>query len=87
MSDVKEKRRQVIEGLVSSDAMDKTIVVSVTRLVKHPVMHKYVKKFTRYYAHDEANVAKKGDTVEIKMCKPLSKKKRWRLVKVTEAAK
>ncbi len=74
--------RKTVRGVVVSDRMDKTIVVRAERLVLHPRYKKYVRKFTRYYAHDEKEQAKLGDTVAIAMTRPLSKLKRWRLQKV-----
>lgn len=74
--------QQVREGVVISDKMQKTIVVEVTRSVQHPVYKKIVRKKIRYAAHDEKNEAKAGDKVQIIQTRPLSKTKRWRLVKV-----
>lgn len=79
MSDYK---RRTVRGVVISDAMDKTIVVRVERLVMHPRYKKYIRRHTKYYAHDEQNTAKNGDKVEIGMTRPLSKSKRWRLLEV-----
>jgi small subunit ribosomal protein S17 len=62
--------------------MDKTVVVSVDRLVKHKLYKKYMKRSKKYYAHDENNTSKNGDTVEILATKPLSKTKRWRISKL-----
>jgi len=73
-------------GLVVSDKMDKSIVVSIQRQVKHPIYGKFVKKTTKLMAHDETNDACKGDTVRIMETRPLSAKKRWRLVEVVERA-
>ena len=81
-----ERRAVRRTGVVASDAMDKTIVVRVERRVMHPVYKKYVRRFTRLYAHDEGNEARTGDTVEVAFCRPLSRKKRWRLVRVVRAA-
>lgn len=69
-------------GQVVSDAMDKTIVVVRERLVKHPLYKKYIRRKTRIKVHDEKNEAKVGDTVEIVECRPLSRDKHWRLLKV-----
>ena len=74
-------------GIVVSDKMDKTIVVEIVRKSKHPLYGKTVKLTKKYKAHDEDNVAKTGDKVQIYETRPLSKDKRWRLVKVVEAAK
>lgn len=76
-------RKRVI-GVVSSDKMDKAIVVKVEKRKKHPRYGKYVKKITVYKAHDEENKAKIGDKVEIVETRPLSKTKCWRLVRVLE---
>ncbi|MBL7978211.1 MAG: 30S ribosomal protein S17 [Bacteroidetes Order II. Incertae sedis bacterium] len=73
-------------GLVVSDKMDKSIVVAIQRQVKHPIYGKFVKKTTKLMAHDETNDARKGDTVRIMETRPLSAKKRWRLVEVVERA-
>jgi small subunit ribosomal protein S17 len=79
-----EERRpnQTLTGVVVSDRMDKTVVVLVNRLVKHPVYKKYIRRRAKFMAHDEKNVARMGDTVEIIQSRPLSRLKRWRLIKV-----
>jgi small subunit ribosomal protein S17 len=74
-------------GLVVSDRMSKTITVSVERKVKHPIYGKFVKKSTKFKAHDEKNESHIGDTVRIMETRPLSKDKRWRLVEILERAK
>ena len=74
-------------GLVTSDKMDKTIVVSIVDNVKHPLYGKIVKRTYKLKAHDENNDAKKGDRVRVMETRPLSKDKRWRLVEVIERAK
>jgi len=74
-------------GVVTSDKMDKSIVVSVERRVKHPKYGKFVKKTTKFVAHDEKNDCHIGDTVKIMETRPLSKTKNWRLVEVVERAK
>ncbi|MCX7005721.1 MAG: 30S ribosomal protein S17 [Kiritimatiellaeota bacterium] len=79
--------RKEREGVVVSAAMDKTIVVRNERRVRHPVYGKEIKRFKKFYAHDEPNVAKVGDRVLITETRPLSKLKRWRLVKVLAVAK
>ncbi len=76
-------KRQAI-GKVTSDKMDKTRVVEIPRLVRHPKYGKFVRKRTVCYVHDENNDSGLGDTVEIIESKPISKKKRWQLVKVIE---
>ena len=74
-------------GVVTSDKMDKTITVSVERKVKHPIYGKFVKKTTKFMAHDEKNECSIGDTVRIMESRPLSKNKCWRLVEVIEKVK
>lgn len=74
-------------GVVSSNKMTKTITVAVERKVKHPMYGKFVKKTTRFHAHDEKNEANIGDIVKIMETRPLSKTKRWRLVEIVEKAK
>ena len=75
-------RRRLVQGKVISDKMAKTISVQEDRMVKHPLYGKYVRRATTYKAHDESNQARLGDTVEIAFSRPLSKTKRWRLVRV-----
>jgi len=79
--------RKVRIGRVVSDKMDKTIVVAVEKLVRHPLYGKTVKRTTKFKAHDENNEAKIGDIVKIMETRPLSKEKRWRLVEIIERAK
>ena len=74
-------------GLVVSDKMEKTITVAVVRRVQHPLYSKFVKRTTKLLAHDETNDAREGDTVRIMETRPLSKRKRWRLIEVLERAK
>jgi small subunit ribosomal protein S17 len=74
-------------GVVSSNKMDKTITISVERMVKHPMYGKFVKKTKKYHAHDENNECQEGDVVKIMETRPLSKSKRWRLVEIIERAK
>lgn len=87
MSEVKQKVERTVVGKVSSDKMDKTITVLVERLVKHPIYGKYIKRSTKFHAHDENNICKVGDLVEIKQSRPMSKLKSWELVKVIEEAR
>ena len=84
---VERNLRKTRIGLVTSNRMDKTITVAVERKVKHPIYGKFVKKTTRFHAHDEKNECTIGDTVRIMETRPLSKLKRWRLVEVVEKAK
>jgi len=73
---------RLIEGKVSSDAMDKTVVVKTERLVKHPLYGKFLRKTTKYYVHDEKNECKSGDIIKFKETKPYSKTKKWCLVDI-----
>ncbi|MGI9309475.1 MAG: 30S ribosomal protein S17 [Gammaproteobacteria bacterium] len=77
---------RTVTGKVTSNKMDKTIAVAVERLVKHPVYGKYLRRTTKYLAHDEDNTCKEGDVVSITECRPVSKNKSWRLVDVVERA-
>ena len=79
--------RKTRTGVVSSNKMDKTVTVAVERKVKHPIYGKFVKKTTRFHAHDEKNECSIGDVVKIMGTRPLSKTKRWRLVEVVEKVK
>ena len=79
--------RKTRVGIVTSNKMDKTITVAVERKVKHPMYGKFVKKTTKFHAHDEKDECTIGDTVKIMETRPLSKTKRWRLVDVIEKAK
>ena len=79
--------RKIRIGVVSSNKMDKTVTVAVERKVKHPVYCKFLKKTTRFHAHDEKNECSIGDVVKIMETRPLSKTKRWRLVEVLEKVK
>ena len=79
--------RKTRTGVVTSNKMEKTITVAVERKVKHPIYGKFVKKTTKFHAHDDNNECTIGDTVRIMETRPLSKTKRWRLVEVVEKAK
>ena len=79
--------RKTRVGIVSSDKMDKTIVVSVKDSVKHPLYKKVIKRTVKFKAHDENNECGIGDKVEIMETRPLSRDKRWRLVRIIEKAK
>lgn len=85
-SDGARSNRKVRTGTVVSNKMQKTIVVRVDRRTTHPKYHKVMSRSKKYYAHDEHNEAKIGDTVEIAETRPLSKLKRWRLVGVVKPA-
>ena len=84
---MERKLRKTRVGLVTSDKMDKTIVVSVTDNVKHPLYNKIVKRTYKLKAHDENNECRIGDRVKVMETRPLSKDKRWRLVEIMEKAK
>lgn len=82
----KRAKRPTRLGVVTSDKRDKTIAVTVSYLVKHPKYGKHLHRRTVLHAHDEKNEACKGDKVEIAMCRPLSKSKCWRLLRIVERA-
>lgn len=87
MENTARNLRKERTGVVVSDKMDKTITVSVERRVKHPIYGKFVKKTSKFHAHDENNDCGAGDTVRIMETRPLSKSKNWRLVEIIERAK
>ncbi len=74
------------KGLVVSDRMDKTRVVLVDTLTRHPVYLKVIRKKRKFYAHDETNMSRSGDIVLIRQCRPLSKMKRWKVIEVVKKA-
>lgn len=80
-------RRKQFIGMVVSDKMDKTVVVMVETLVKHPLYEKFVKRRKKYMAHDENNECRIGDKVLIEETRPLSRRKRWRVKQILERAK
>ena len=82
-----DRNHQRLVGKVVSDVMDKTLIVSVDRLVKHKLYKKYIRQSKKYYAHDENNSYKNGDMVEIIATRPLSKTKRWRVLRLMEKNK
>lgn len=78
-------RRTVMIGtVVSSKKMNSTIVVRVKRKVRHPIYGKFITRFSRLYAHDAEGLSAEGDTVEIQMCRPISKNKSWKLLRVID---
>lgn len=79
-------QRQTKVGTVVSDKMDKTVVVEVDKTVLHPLYRRYLKRSTRFYAHDEENECRTGDRVEIVSCRPLSRLKRWRVQEILARA-
>jgi small subunit ribosomal protein S17 len=81
-----EPTRRTVTGRVVSSKMNKTIAVEVERLIKHPRYGKFIRRTTKLLAHDENNESREGDTVAISECRPLSRRKAWRLVSVVEKA-
>jgi small subunit ribosomal protein S17 len=79
--------RKIRTGVVTSNKMEKTITVAIERKVKHPIYGKFVKKTTKFHAHDEKSECTIGDLVKIMETRPMSKTKRWRLVEVLEKVK
>ena len=86
MSVERNSRKEII-GKVTSNKMEKSIVVSIERKIKHPLYGKFLKKTKKYVAHDEKNECNEGDIVQLMETRPMSKSKRWRLVKIVEKAK
>ena len=72
--------RRVIQGIVVSDKMDKTVIVEVERLVMHSLYKKFIRRSKKYSAHDENNASKVGEVVSIRECKPISRNKRWEVL-------
>ncbi|MCR6631264.1 MAG: 30S ribosomal protein S17 [Magnetospirillum sp.] len=72
--------KRILQGVVVSDKMDKTVVVSVERRVMHPIYKKFIRRSKKYHAHDENNTFKVGDTVRICECRPISKTKTWEVI-------
>lgn len=81
-----QSRRQVKVGTVVSDKMDKTVVVEVTNTIKDSLYQRYLKRRTKFHAHDASNECKEGDVVEIVSCRPLSRTKRWRVREILKRA-
>lgn len=86
-SSTESRAARSVTGRVVSDKMHKTITVQVERRIRHPIYGKYLTRRTKLHAHDENNDGKPGDLVMIEQCRPLSKTKTWRLVKVLERAR
>jgi small subunit ribosomal protein S17 len=82
-----QSNKRTLTGRVVSDKREKTVTVLVERKVKHPVYGKYVKRSTKFHAHDENNECSVGDVVTIEECRPISKSKFWRLVRIEEKSK
>jgi len=85
MSEQNDNR--TLQGRVISDKMDKTVTVVVERKVKHPIYGKFVRRSTKVHAHDENNECQIGDVIVVEQCRPLSKSKTWRFVKLVERPK
>ena len=81
-----ETKERLVTAKVVSTRMEKTVAVRVERMVKHPVYGKYLRRSTKVLAHDEGNECRVGDTVTITPCRPLSKRKAWRVAAVVERA-
>ena len=86
METTRNTRRERV-GVVTSNSMEKSVVIAVKTKIKHPIYGKFVNKTSKFMAHDEENTANVGDTVKITETRPLSKSKRWRLVEIIERAK
>lgn len=78
--------KRTVNGRVVSNRMDKTVTIAVERLVRHPLYGKYIRRTTKLHAHDEDNSCQLGDWIAVEECRPLSKIKSWRLVKIIERA-
>lgn len=78
------KKYNILQGCVVSDKMQKTAVIAVERFVKHPIYGKFIKRTTKLHFHDEKNECVIGDTIEIRECRPISKKKSWILLRILE---
>jgi small subunit ribosomal protein S17 len=85
-TDSTDKKLRTLTGTVVSDKMDQTVAVAVGRVVKHPIYGKYLRRTTKVLVHDQDNASKQGDIVSIAECRPVSKRKSWRLVEVLESA-
>jgi small subunit ribosomal protein S17 len=81
-----DKVQRTLTGLVTSNAMDKSITVMIERRIKHPVYGKYINRSTKLHVHDENNECGNGDLVMIEQCRPMSKTKSWKLVQILEKA-
>ena len=81
-----ENNKRTLQGVVTSNACDKSATIMIERRIKHPLYGKIVKKSTKLHVHDENNECNKGDTILIEECRPMSKTKSWRLVRVVEKA-
>ena len=78
--------KRTLQGVVTSSAGDKSATIMIERRIKHPIYGKFIKRSTKIRLHDEANECNKGDTIQIEECRPMSKTKSWKLVKIVEKA-
>jgi small subunit ribosomal protein S17 len=78
--------KRTLQGVVTSSAGDKSATIMIERRIKHPIYGKFIKRSTKLHVHDEANECNKGDTILIEECRPMSKTKSWKLVKIVEKA-
>jgi len=76
--------KRIMQGVVVSDKMDKSVVVNIERRTQHPLYKKFIKRSKKYVAHDENNTCKEGDVVEIQECRPISRRKNWEVVTTSE---
>ena len=76
--------KRIMQGVVVSDKMDKTVVVNVERRTQHPLYKKFIRRSKKYVAHDENNTCKEGDVVQIQECRPISKRKNWEVITAAE---
>jgi len=76
--------KRIMQGVVVSDKMDKSVVVNIERRTQHPLYKKFIKRSKKYVAHDENNSCKEGDVVEIQECRPISRRKNWEVVTTSE---
>jgi len=85
-TEVQESAKRTLQGVVTSSAGDKSATIMLERRIKHPVYGKFIKRSTKLRVHDEANECNKGDTILVEECRPMSKTKSWKLVKIVEKA-
>jgi len=78
--------KRTLQGVVTSNAGDKSATIMIERKIKHPIYGKFIKRSTKIRLHDETNECNKGDTILIEECRPMSKSKSWKLVKIVEKA-
>jgi len=85
-TEVQAAAKRTLQGVVTSSAGDKSATIMIERRIKHPLYGKIIKRSTKLHVHDEANECNKGDTILIEECRPMSKTKSWKLVKIVEKA-